>query len=248
MDESVLRNLDTQHRQLSQTEAQLADLIAGGVPEASSDSAEAPGPGVDNYDALTARNDNLRAELLWAEIDLNAALGPEQHEQFERWRARQRLPWTASDFAVVGFAGVLGTAATLYDTTIETAVRRSLGQLKNTERFRRYEKSGRRLAIDHTGPGFGGPAHRVRSAGHDLARPFKALRQIRSGSFEGVQWTDRVREDVVRQVGRPVENLHEAVAASATPRRRRRHPAEPAFARMEPALRVALEKGPQVRP
>lgn len=47
------------------------------------------------------------------------------------------------------------------------------------------------MPIDYTGPKFGGPGHRMRSAGHDIGRPFAALRQIRGGYFEGLVWEER---------------------------------------------------------
>ena len=71
--------------------------------------------------------------------------------------------------------------------------------------IRQWDKDGKRLAIDYTGPGIGGPCgvHRVRSSGHDLLRPFSALRQIREGVFEGHHWRGDVLIPVRADRGRP---------------------------------------------
>ncbi|MGW5147403.1 hypothetical protein [Rhodococcus koreensis] len=79
-------------------------------------------------------------------------------------------------------------AAVWYDTAVDGTVSDVLGATRKTGWMRGWERAGKRLPIDYTGPGFGGRAHRVRSPGHDLARPFEALRQIRAGEFRGVRW------------------------------------------------------------
>lgn len=211
MDESVLRNLDTQHRRLDEAEAELAALLAGDRTAKRARDETPPICRAETYDELTVRNDELRAQNLWAEVDLDTALGPEQRERFETWRSHQRLPWSPSDLAIVGVAGLIGVAATIYDTSIDKRIRDRLLQLKDTPAFREFEKAGQNLAIDYTGPGFGGPAHRVRSAGHDLLRPLSALRQIQNGRFEGIEWVDGVRRVVTVTHGRPVESLPEAL-------------------------------------
>ncbi|MGV9866974.1 hypothetical protein [Rhodococcus koreensis] len=77
--------------------------------------------------------------------------------------------------------------------------------------MRAWERAGKRLPIDYTGPGFGGRAHRVRSPGHDLARPLEALRQIRAGEFRGVRWDYGDKHDVsVGSRFREVDSLPEA--------------------------------------
>ena len=88
----------------------------------------------------------------------------------------------------VGFATVLGVAALWYNTTIDGAVTRGLSATRKTAWMRAWERAGKRVPIDYTGPGLGGRAHRVRSLSHDLARPFEALRQIQPGEFRGVRW------------------------------------------------------------
>jgi len=72
------------------------------------------------------------------------------------------------------------------------------------------------MAIDYMGPGFGGKLHRARSAGHDIGRPFEALRQIRAGEFRGFRWVDGAKTEVRadRLLGeryKPVTDLGEAI-------------------------------------
>jgi hypothetical protein len=185
LDDSVDRNLDTVSRRLADLESATDMALAGGVPD--------PLPGADtathtSYSELTAANDRLRTRRGWTDIDLDAALTPEERAGFDRWRARQRIPWDRDDILAVGFAAVLGVAAVWYDTTLDGTVARGLGATRTTGWMRAWERAGKRLPIDYTGPGFGGRAHRVRSSGHDLGRPFEALRQIRAGEFRGVRW------------------------------------------------------------
>lgn len=191
MEESVLRNLDTHSRRLAEIEADIDRALAGDLESPlSAGIASRPGLG---YSELTAANDALRAEHGWAEVDLAAALTPAQRTAFEHWRDRQRLPWGLDDFIAVGLAGAIGFAATWFDAELDRALREQLGALKDTELVRAWERDARGLSIDHTGLGFGGSAHRVRSSGHDLGRPVAALRQIRDGVFRGYRWEDKVR-------------------------------------------------------
>lgn len=209
MDDSVDRNLDTISRRLAELESATGTALIGGVPD--------PLPDIDttqpaSYAELTAANDRLRTQRGWTDIDLDAALTPEERAGFDRWRARQRIPWDRDDILAVGLTTVLGVAAVWYDTTLDGNVARGLGATRKTARMRAWERVGKRLPIDYTGPGFGGRAHRVRSPGHDLARPFEALRQIRSGEFRGVRWDYGDKHPVT--VGgrfREVDSLAEAL-------------------------------------
>ena len=63
-----------------------------------------------------------------------------------------------------------------------------------------WEADARRLPIDYTGKGVGGPAHRIKSAGHDLGRPLEALRQIREGVFRGTAWPHGEKTPVIEQL------------------------------------------------
>lgn len=207
VDESILRNLDTQHRRLAEIEAEADRLLAGedglGLPAA---------PAVPlAYADLTVANDALRADRGWSSIDLDDALTPELRAEFAAWQVQQRLPWTLEDAIVVALAGVVGVGATWFDTTIDHAVRGRLNGLTDSELICGWERSGKRMPIDYMGAGFGGKAHRVRSAGHDIGRPFEALGQIRSGEFRGFRWEDGVRIEV-RNGGYPTPaNLAEAL-------------------------------------
>ncbi|MFD7011708.1 hypothetical protein [Rhodococcus jostii] len=209
MDDTVDRNLDTLSRRLAELESATDTALAGGVPDRLPQNDTAAHP---SFAELTAANDRLRAQRGWTDIDLDNALTPEQRAGFDRWRARQRSPWDRDDVLAVGFATVLGVAALWYDTAIDGAVAQGLGATRKTGWMRAWERAGKRLPIDYTGPGFGGRAHRVRSPGHDLVRPFEALRQIRAGEFRGVRWEYGDKHDVT--VGgrfREVDSLPEAL-------------------------------------
>ncbi|RTL65208.1 MAG: hypothetical protein EKK42_22195 [Pseudonocardiaceae bacterium] len=192
MDESILRNLDTQHRRLAELEADVARLLAGDTDDLASATA-APlvsvgGASPARYNDLTSANDAMRAERGWDEIELDAALTPALREQYACWDDRHRARWTRGDVAAVACAGAVGILATWFDATIDGAVRDRLEQLVETPLVRRWEREAKRMPIDYTGRGFGGRGHRLRSAGHDIGRPFEALRQIRAGEFRGYSW------------------------------------------------------------
>ncbi|WP_133169391.1 hypothetical protein [Rhodococcus opacus] len=209
MDDTVDRNLDTISRRLAELETATDTALAGGVPDRLPQNDIAAHV---SHAELTAANDRLRTQRGWTDIDLDAALTPDQRAGFDRWRARQRIPWDHEDVLAVGFATVLGVAALWYDTAIDGAVAQGLGATRDTGWMRAWERAGKRLPIDYTGPGFGGRAHRVRSPGHDLGRPFEALRQIRSGEFRGVLWDYGDKHPVT--VGgrfREVDSLGEAL-------------------------------------
>jgi hypothetical protein len=199
MDESILRNLDTQLRRLAEIEAEVDRLLAGTDPAGLPSTADAP----QHYHELTATNDALRAEQGWTTLDLDAVFTAEMREQFGSWRAEQRLPWAVEDLVVVAVAGLVGVAATWFDDSIDSAVRKRLEMLAKTDLIRRWDRETHRLPIDYMGPGFGGQHHRVRSAGHDIGRLFEALKQIRSGTFHGYRWEDGVRLSVSATAPRP---------------------------------------------
>lgn len=184
VDESILRNLDTQHRRLAQLEADAARLQSGDTEVQVAPSS----PIRQRYGDLTAGNDALRAEHGWDEVDLDAALTPALRAEYERWEDRHRLRWREQDVAAVACAGLVGIAATWFDATIDNAVRDRLKALKNSPLIRRWEREATGMPIDFTGKEFGGPGHRIRSAGHDIGRPFAALQQIRGGQFRGYSW------------------------------------------------------------
>ncbi|MBB5918850.1 hypothetical protein BJY24_007762 [Nocardia transvalensis] len=145
---------------------------------------------------MTEINDRVRAESGWCGIDFDAALTPEQRAQFEKWRARRRIVWDRDDLLAVGVTGIIGALAAWFDSTLDRAAAESMTPIRRTARMRAWERAGKQLPIDYTGPGFGGRAHRVRSAGHDLGRPFEALRQIRTGEFRGVRWDHGEKETI----------------------------------------------------
>lgn len=186
------RNLDTQRRRLDAMDQAVANAL-------SDDPAPSELPvaaTTQRYRELTVFNDGLREANSWSDIDLDSALTEEHAAALNEWRSRQRINWSATDVAMVGLAGVLGTACVWFDASIDRAVRGRLGNLTKSNVVRRFEKAGKRLPVDYMGEGFGGRAHRVKSAGHDLARPFEALRQIMDGEFRGVRWSFGQRSKV----------------------------------------------------
>ena len=193
MDESIPRNLDTQHRILKDIEHNLDALSAG--DDAPPPDIEVPG-GQLSYEALTESNDRLRAERGWNHIDLDAALTAEQRELFAQWQMRHRIRWSEQDLLVVGFAGAVGAAATWFDMALDTAVMKALGKLGDTDLLQGWERDSNQLPIDYRKHGVGGPGHRLRSAGHDIARPLEALRQIRDREFRGTRWVHGVAEPI----------------------------------------------------
>lgn len=206
------RNLDAQHRQLADAEDAVERLLAGDY------TATAPEP-VDSsartYDDLTAANDERRDRLGWGEVDLDAALSAEQHAALEAWQQRQRIRWGTDDVVAVGLAGAVGLVATWFDGALDTAVRNGLGKLADTDLLKGWERDAKQLPIDYTGPDFGGPGHRLRSAGHDLGRPVEALRQIREGMFRGSRFADNIHETVSFAHGTPVESFGGALTVWA---------------------------------
>ncbi|WP_232715233.1 hypothetical protein [Gordonia metallireducens] len=187
-DDEIELNLDTQARRLSE----LDDIITAALNDEE--------PAVDlpetsrrqSYEELTEYNKQLRLERGWDEVDLDQALTARQREAWEEWLTKHRLQWRSSDFLAVGAAGVIGLLSSWFDSTIDTAVRDRLRNLTETSIVQNWEAAGKRLPVDHMGPGFGGRAHRVKSAGHDLGRPIEALRQVMQGEFRGVRWENGI--------------------------------------------------------
>ena len=192
-DDDFDRNLDTQRRRLDAMDTAISAALREDPTTASLPAA----PGPQSYAELTAFNDQLRDGNCWDEIDLDAALTPELSAKLEEWRSLQRIPWSTADLVAVGLAGVIGGTCVVFDDAIDRAIREGLNTLTQTRLIQAFEKAGKRLPIDYMGPGFGGKAHRVKSPGHDLARPFTALRQIMNGQFEGVSWSFGERSKVV---------------------------------------------------
>ncbi len=215
MDESVYRNLDTQSRTLADLERRLDSELAdeNDNEDADSEALGVPFTRAMTYRDITAANDALRSQREWDEVDLNEALTETQQGRFVEWLDAQRLPWTQEDLIVLGFAGAVGAAATIFDTQLDGAVRKSLGRLKKSNLIQGWEADARRLPIDYTGKGVGGPAHRVKSAGHDLGRPLEALRQIREGVFRGTAWPHGVKTVVTESLSswRDVQTWPEAM-------------------------------------
>lgn len=208
MDESVLRNLDTQHRRLAQLEQDVDRLLAGDTEVTATPAIDAEG--WQSYEHVTAANDAARERHGWNVVDLDAAITPALRAEYEAWRSRQRIAWGLDDVAAVACAGLVGVGAVWFDSTIDSAVRARLARLADTPLIRGWERDGKRMPIDYMGSGFGGRAHRVRSAGHDIGRPFEALSQIRAGQFRGRRWDNGVAT-LAQERFVPVESLGEAL-------------------------------------
>ena len=208
--ELIAANLDTERRRLDRIEAALQSALDEDEP------GEVLSPPIEKhlgYDELTAANLSLREANGWNEVDLLGTLPAAERAEWDGWLSRRRLSWTLSDFATVGLCGVVGSVASVVDQNIDAGIRGKLNSLRDTPLLQSWEKAGKRLPIDYMGPGFGGPHHRMRSAGHDLGRPLAALRQIRSGQFDGVIWEGDARIEFKTSVGRyiAVPELGEAL-------------------------------------
>ena len=200
------RNLDTIRRRLEAMDAAVVDSLSDD-PTPSELPIASP---TQSYAELTAFNDRLRNEKCWTEVDLDAALTPELAAKLDQWRSLQRIPWSTADIAAVGLAGMVGGTCVWFDAAIDRMIRQWLKPLNQTRLIQAFEKAGKQLPIDYMGPGFGGRAHRVKSAGHDLARPFTALRQIMDGQFDGIRWSFGERVTATKAF-EPVQSFEEAL-------------------------------------
>lgn len=146
-------------------------------------------------------------------FDLRHRLSPDLLARYDSWLNSRPLPWTRADVVSVGVALVLGAAFQAIDDTLDSAVLQGLGWLRQTEVVRNWEKLGKRLPIDYTGVKFGGPDHRQRSPGHDVARLLEGMRQIRGGYFQGTYWVDGVKQSFTTAPGayEPVDDPVEAL-------------------------------------
>lgn len=193
VDDDLVTNLDALSRDLTDIES-LADAALTGEPVDQTvleRIANTPG-GLDHAE-LTDHHRQRRVAEGWSETQLADLLDPGALSQLDGWRTAQRIPWERTDLLVVGLAGTLGAVATIFDSQVDTAVLQGLSWLKTSELLRGWERDAARLSIDYTGPKFGGPAHRLRSPGHDIGRFFTALQQVRTGTFEGTWWEDGQR-------------------------------------------------------
>ena len=211
----VYDNLDAVSRRLHEVERAAQAAASGELvtyqPEILSDQ------GVSTYDDLTKFHEGLRFAAAWGPADLEAALTHELRAQLDSIRSHERLAWEVNDYASVGLASLIGAFAALFDDQLSRAVGEGLTWLRGTEMVRGWEAASHKLPIDYQGYKFGGPSHRVRSAGHDIGRPFAALRQIRTGQFEGFYFQDGIKHTVtstVNQFGtpyQPVPGLFDAI-------------------------------------
>lgn len=200
VDIDFLGNLDALARDLADAEMIAASALSDDPIDYAAIRRIASTPTDLTYSELTIHHDERREFEDWGEADMADLLDPIALARLDEWRATQRLPWERNDLAVVGISGLIGALANLYDNQVDAAVLDGLSLLKKSDLLHRWEKETARLPIDYTGPKFGGPAHRVRSAGHDIGRFFAALDQIRTGTFEGTWW-----EDGQRMVARETE-------------------------------------------
>lgn len=198
VDADYVENLDALTRDLDDIQTLAAAALSNDLIDDAAAKKMVSAPDGLTYDELTAHNRERREDEAWGEAEMADILDPGASRQLNDWRKADRLPWERNDLVVVAVAGLIGALANLYDTQVDSAVLDGLSYLKKSDLLRRWEKDAARLPIDYTGPKFGGPAHRVRSAGHDIGRFFNALSQIRTGTFEGTYWEDGQR--IVQQV------------------------------------------------
>ncbi|MEU1209246.1 hypothetical protein [Nocardia sp. NPDC005825] len=193
IDDDYIGNLDALTRDLDDIELIAASALSDKPIDPAARERFASAPTSLTYSELTARHRDRRAVEGWGEPELADILDPIALEQLDGWRAAQRISWERGDLVMVGIAGLVGAFGNLYDNYVDASVLDGLSLLKKSDLLRRWEREAARLPIDYTGPRFGGPAHRVRSAGHDIGRFFNALNQVRTGTFEGTWWDDGQR-------------------------------------------------------
>lgn len=211
-------NLDSLTRDVDDIEVLAAAALGDEASDKPAVGRLAAAPTALTYEALTGHNAERRRAEAWGEVELSDILDPVALAQIADWQQAQRLPWGRSDLIVVGVAGLVGALANLFDTQVDSAVLNGLSWLKKSDLLRTWEKDAARLPIDYTGPKFGGPAHRVRSPGHDIGRFFEALNQVRTGTFKGTWWEDGqqfVREATTTPSGLPFAQAAEPHLALA---------------------------------
>ncbi|WP_445169269.1 hypothetical protein ACTXG7_08080 [Mycolicibacterium sp. Dal123E01] len=190
VDADFIENLDALARDLGGVEALAAAALAEEPLDQGIAGRISHAPARLTYDGITESNRRRRMAEGWGAADLTDIIDPVAAQQLDEWRTSVRIPWERSDLVVVGVAGFLGALGNLYDTQVDAVALSGLSWLKKSDFLRGWEKDAARLSIDYTGPKFGGPAHRVRSAGHDIGRFFNALNQVRTGTFKGTVWDD----------------------------------------------------------
>lgn len=158
---------------------------------------------LDEYDALTEDNERWVAQRGIQSLELDDLLDPDELREIESWDPLGRERWSPDDFLTVGACAAIGLIATVFDDQIDAVTKSALSGLGGTSVMRKLENRGKNLPIDYTGPGFGGKGHRMRSAGHDIGRPWAALKQIMDGEFHGIAWDSGVMQDVVKTSSRP---------------------------------------------
>lgn len=193
IDADLVGNLDALTRDLNDIEATVTSALSDQPLDRATAQRIASAPQHLTYGELTAYNQERRTAETWGETEIANLLDQSALQHLDQWRRDQRLVWERSDLVVVGVAGLFGALANLYDTQVDGAVLEGLSWLKKSSLLSHWEKDAARLSIDYTGPKFGGPAHRVRSAGHDIGRFFNALNQVRHGTFEGTTWENGKR-------------------------------------------------------
>ena len=185
----IPRNLDTLSRRTAEALAAAQAALEDGESDYQAPISDAHEQ--KTYDQVSDAQDAVRVQKQWEHVDLRACLTPELAVRLEEFQAHQRERWTKSDFLVVGIVGLLGTLASVFDDALDGEIQSGLAWLKDTDLVHGWEEAGKNLSMDYTGPNFGGFDHRQKSIGHDVGRPFSALRQIRDGYFRGTYWADQ---------------------------------------------------------
>ena len=186
--DDYIGNLDALTRDLADIEALAAAALTGDPIDQATAARLASAPTGLGYGELTKLSAERRAAEEWRDVVLSDLIDPVALAQLDAWRASQRLSWERSDLLVVAISGLIGAAANLHDTQLDSAVMQGLEALRQTPLLRQWEKGAKGMPIDYMGSKFGGPAHRALSPGHDIGRFFNALNQVRTGTFEGSFW------------------------------------------------------------
>lgn len=146
---------------------------------------------------------------------LDQLVSPEELDKLRAYLDRdafERLRWTKGDYIVCGACVLVGLALEILNLAWQHKSpidpQGTLNQWFNQNIHDKFLHPD--SPIDYQGPGFGGPFHRARSQGHDLARFFEAINQTMNGEFKGTRWSYGTPYEViskVNQFGKPYPEL-----------------------------------------
>ena len=183
-------------------------LKTGQKPKTSIDNQEVKIEEKKTYEEITQENIEYLKSRGLTDRTFDELFTPEQLLRIERELSEplKREKWDKWDFIAVLSGGIAGTIA---DLLIEQRTDAMMNKLAKNPTLKKWANQTKGLSIDYQGPGFGGPYHEGLSSGHDILRLFKAIWQIKNGTFVGIKQTSTGFEWVkstTNQYGNPYES------------------------------------------